>query len=227
MPNNIININLSLNVLLNCAEKCCSNDVTPTGVAVINIDGTTINTGMAIPKEAGDNVPAISDQKKTQLRLLLADLKLIIIDEISMVGNTTLLHIHQRLKDIFGTSSLLFAGIPIIICKRFIFDAYKNDIYNLCHPWKVFKMIELVQIMRQKDDQSFIELLNRIRTATQTEDDMKIIQSRSISRDDPNYPSDTLHIWAENTPVNEHNNNKLENLDFYISSKLKIHTQQM
>ena len=88
----------------------------PTGVAAINIDGTTINTGLAIPKEAGDNVPAMSDQKKTQLRLSLADLKLIIIDEISMVGNTTLLHIHQRLKDIFGTtSSLLFAGISIIV----------------------------------------------------------------------------------------------------------------
>ena len=88
----------------------------PTGVAAINIDGTTINTGLAIPIEAGDNVPAMSDQRKTLLRLTLADLKLIIIDEISMVGNTTLLHIHQRLKDIFATtSSLLFAGISIIV----------------------------------------------------------------------------------------------------------------
>ena len=79
----------------------------PTGVAAINIDGTTIDTALAIPKETGDNVPAMSDQKKTQLRLSLSDLKLIIIDEISMVGNTTLLHIHQRLKDIFGTTSSL------------------------------------------------------------------------------------------------------------------------
>ena len=70
----------------------------PTGVAAIHIDGTTINTGLTIPKEAGDNVPAMSDQKKTQLRLLLADLKLIIVDKISMVGNTTLLHIHQKTK---------------------------------------------------------------------------------------------------------------------------------
>ena len=30
----------------------------PTGVAAINIDGTTINTGVAIPIETGDNVPA-------------------------------------------------------------------------------------------------------------------------------------------------------------------------
>ena len=191
----------------------------PTGVAAINIDGTTINTALAIPKETGDNVPVMSDQKKTQLRLSLSELKLVIIDEISMVGNTTLLHIHQRLKDIlFGTtSSLLFAGTSIIdvgdlcqlppIRKRCVFDTYKNDIYNLCHPWKVFKMIELNKIMRQKDDQTFIELLNRVRTATQTEDDINIIQSRSISPSDPNYPSDALHIWAENAPVDKHNKN--------------------
>ena len=125
----------------------------PTGVAAINIDGTTINTDLAIPIEAGDNVPAMSDQRKTLLRLTLADLKLIIIDEISMVGNTTLLHIHQRLKDIFATtSSLLFAGISIIVVgdlcqlppirKRFVFDSYKNDVFNLCHPWYVFNILK-------------------------------------------------------------------------------------
>ena len=195
----------------------------PTGVAAINIDGTTINTALAIPKETGDHLPAMSDQKKTQLRLSLVDLKVIIIDEISMVGNTTLLHVHQRLKEIFGTpSSLLFAGISIIVVgdlcqlppirKRFIFDEYKNDLLNLMHPWKVFKMVELTQIMRQKNDQLFIQLLNRVRTATQTEDDMNIINSRCITPDDPNYPSDALHIWAENAPVDGHNRNKLEEL---------------
>ena len=119
----------------------------PTGVAAINIAGATINTALAIPKEAGDNVPAMSDQKKTQLCLLLADLKLVIVDEISMVGNTTLLHVHQGLKEIFGTAtSQLFAGISIIavgdlcqlppIRKRFVFDDYKHDCYNVCHPWR-------------------------------------------------------------------------------------------
>ena len=37
----------------------------PTGVAAVNISGTTINTALAIPKEAGDNVPAMSDQKNS------------------------------------------------------------------------------------------------------------------------------------------------------------------
>ena len=66
------------------------------------------------------------------------------------------------------------------ISKKFIFDTYKNDTYNLYHPWKVFKMIKLQKIMRQKNDQAFIELLSRIRIGKQTKDDIRIIQSRSI-----------------------------------------------
>ena len=69
-----------------------------TGVAAINIDGTTIDTALAVSKiQVMSYLQLMSDQKRTQMKLPLGELKLIIIDEISMVGNTTLLHIHQRL----------------------------------------------------------------------------------------------------------------------------------
>ena len=137
----------------------------PTGVAAININGT-IHTALAILKESGNNVPPIPDQKRTQIRITLSNLKLVIIDEISMVANTTLLHIHQRLKEIFATScNQLFAELRIIaggdlyqlppICKKPVFEEFKNHVHNLCHPWFVFKMIELTQSMRQKEDQPF------------------------------------------------------------------------
>ena len=195
----------------------------PTGIASINIEGTTIHSALAIPKETGDNVPPMSDKKKTQMRLTLSELKLIIIDEVSMVSNIMLLHIHQRLKEICGSSSSqLFAGISIIavgdlyqlppIRRKPIFEKFKNDAYNLYHPWQVFKMIELTEIMRQKDDQQFVDLLNRFRTASQTEGDLNCINSRSIIPLTKHYPLDALHIWAENNPVNEHNNKQLENL---------------
>ena len=71
-----------------------------TGVAAININGTTIHTALSIPKESGDFAPPMSDQKRTQLRLTLSELKIIIVDEISMVANTTLLHIHQRKRSL-------------------------------------------------------------------------------------------------------------------------------
>ena len=192
----------------------------PTGVAAINISGTTIHTALAIPSECGNNVPAMSDQKRTQMRLSLAELKLIIIDEISMVSNMGLLHIHQRLKEIFVTpNSELFAGISILAVGDFCqlppirsaiaFSNYKNDALNLYHPWHVFRMTELTQIMRQKDDLAFTQLLNRVRTASHTDDDIRCIQSRTITPGDESYPSDALHIFAENAAVDEYNIDRL------------------
>lgn len=195
----------------------------PTGVAAINIDGTTINTALAIPREPPDSLSGMSDEKRTQMRLSLSELKLIIIDEISMVANITLIHINQRLKEIFDIpDDQLFAGLSILavgdlyqlppIKRKPVFANYKKDAYNLWHPWQLFTMIELTEIMRQKDDQPFAQLLNRFRTANQIEEDMKCIQSRSTDPSDVNYPSDVLHIWAENYYVDQHNNLKLRQI---------------
>ena len=68
-------------------------------------------------------------------------------------------------------------------------------------------MIELVEIMRQKDDQPFVELLNRLRVAQHTEADIDTIQSRAVDvNDKSNYPLNELHVWAENKPVIDYNN---------------------
>ena len=66
--------------------------------------------------------------------------------------------------------------------------------------------------MRQKDDNTFTGILNRIRTASPTENDITCIQSTSISPLDKNYPSNVLHIWAENNPVTEYNNQRLQQI---------------
>ena len=81
-------------------------------------------------------------------------MKPVIIYEISMVSNTTLLHIHQRLREIFDLPTYqLFAGFSIITLgdlyqlpptrQRIVFEEYKNNVRNLCHPWLLFEMIEL------------------------------------------------------------------------------------
>ena len=115
------------------------------------------------------------------------------------------------------------AGISIIavgdlhqlppIQQKPIFCRYGNDVYNLSHPWHKFKMIELVEIMRQKDDQPFIELLNRVRVAQHTDADKQTIQSRAIDVNDKNnYPLNELHAWAENKPVMDYNNQRLQEI---------------
>ena len=74
-------------------------------------------------------------------------------------------------------------------------------------------MIELIEIMRQKDDQPFIELLNRVRVAQHTEADIHTIQCRAIDVNDKNnYPLHELHVWAENKPVMDYNNQQLQEI---------------
>ena len=66
----------------------------------------------------------------------------------------------------------------------------------MCHSWLLFKMIELTKNMRQKDDQPFTELLNRFRTASQTEGDIQCIQSWLVHPEDTDYPvSIVLYFW--------------------------------
>ena len=63
-----------------------------TGVAAINIDGTTIHTAFNIPVgHFGSNLPPLSDKMKSSLRNRLSELKIIIIDEISMLSNNLLI----------------------------------------------------------------------------------------------------------------------------------------
>ena len=64
----------------------------PTGVTAINIDGTTINSGVSIPPYInGYNFPRLSDSERGRLRNLYS---VVLIDEISMVSSICLLHIH-------------------------------------------------------------------------------------------------------------------------------------
>ena len=57
-------------------------------------------------------------------------------------------------------------------------------------------MIELTKNMRQKDDQPFAELLNKFRTALQTEGDIQCIQPRLVHPEDTDYPvSIVLYFW--------------------------------
>ena len=77
----------------------------PTGVAAIDIGGPVINSLLGIPRNVcTEHVVPLPHERLSTLRCKLSGLKLIIIDEISMVYNRLLKYIHERLKQIFGTS---------------------------------------------------------------------------------------------------------------------------
>ena len=68
-------------------------------------------------------------------------------------------------------------------------------------------MYELVDIMRQKDDLAFAQLLNRLRLNETTEEDKQVLQTRVFDRDTGDYPKDAVHLFARNFYVKKHNDN--------------------
>ncbi|XP_066921397.1 uncharacterized protein [Clytia hemisphaerica] len=153
----------------------------PTGIAAINISGTTVHTGLSIPVGKFRNM---ADKQRTAIRNKLHHVKLIIIDEISMISSQQLLNIHTRLCEIFGVNdNTPFAG-----------------------------KTELDEIMRQKDDSDFIDLLNNVRVGELNSNDESMIRSRLITREHPDYPIESLHLFAENASVHLHNIQRLDTL---------------
>ena len=74
-----------------------------------------------------------------------------------------------------------FYQLPPVKAKP-IFAPYKNDLFNISHPWEQFRMIELIKIMRQQGDHSFTEILNRIRLGRLTKEDKEKLSSRIIEK---------------------------------------------
>ena len=84
----------------------------PTGIAASNINGMTLHRLLHLPVQHGA-VPAyspLSDENIHQVRSILKDVKLFILDEISMVSNLMLTYIHKRLAEIFGQHDRLLGG---------------------------------------------------------------------------------------------------------------------
>ena len=99
-----------------------------------------------------------------------------------MVGNQTLSFINTRLQQLTRTKAV-FGGLSVIAVgdlyqlkpagnKLICLDLEKGASSLARNLWKeLFKMYELVDIMRHKDDLDFAHLLNRLRLNEMTEED--------------------------------------------------------
>ena len=200
----------------------------PTGVSSFNISGQTLHSALLLRTTKSKQDGTLTADKLNTLRTRLENLTLLVIDEISMVGIDMLIDIHKRLNEIkgvcdcntwFGNVSILAVGdlfqLPPVK-QRAIYQKVSDAMARICGSGCVFKdmfkLHELHQIMRQKDDQSYAELLCRVRTGSQTKHDLQIIQSREISKTDPEYPVMAPHLFALNKDVDEHNCKMLESI---------------
>jgi hypothetical protein len=150
--------------------------VAPTGIAALNIGGTTINSAFRI---GFDTIPKVTKSEDPGFRKLLKNLELLIIDEISMVRAPMLDAISQSLQ-IHRKSTQPFGGIDVIACgdlfqlppivkqheENEIYGEYNSVYFFDSHSFneieeKIF--YELNESFRQEEDENFFNLLNNIR----------------------------------------------------------------
>ncbi|XP_028407846.1 uncharacterized protein LOC114530426 [Dendronephthya gigantea] len=183
--------------------------VAPTGKAAFNIRGNTLHSAFKIPANRG---------------LLM---QVIFIDEISMVGSAMFTFVDLRLQQIMGTKEP-FGGLSIIavgdlfqlkpVFDNWIFENSKDGYAALAtNLWqKYFQMFELSEVMRQREDKEFAEILNRIREGNHTEADLKVLKERVLN----NYPISSTHLFRKNQKANPKDPSKTMGL-YSVCSILK------
>nr|WP_295869715.1 helix-turn-helix domain-containing protein [uncultured Chitinophaga sp.] len=184
--------------------------VAPTGVAAINAGGVTMHSFFQLPfgpfipgSKRGFGMDGISSTDKHSLfrnirftndkKVLLQELELLIIDEVSMVRcdmldaiDTILRHFRNKPLLPFGGVQVLFIGdlyqLPPVVPdsewqllseyynSSFFFDAHVIDQAPPLY-------IELKKIYRQ-NEQLFIDVLNRIRNSEVEEEDLMLLNDR-------------------------------------------------
>ena len=161
-----------------------------TGCAASNIQGQTLNAAFGFSFD--NKYRSLSDKMRDKRRTELQNLKLVIIDEVSMVKADMLYMLDLRLQEI-TQKEIPFGGIGVIcfgdlmqlrpIQGKFIFEEPKNtadfsEAHLLDPRWKMFHSVILEKNHRQGADGAYADLLNKIRIGAHTEEDLAPLMER-------------------------------------------------
>ena len=196
-----------------------------TGTAAFNISGTTLHSLLKLPRSLKPPFQGLGN-KLDEVRSELLNAEIIIIDEVSMVSKPLFAYVDARLKQIKG-SQRPFGGVSVLAVGDFyqlppvqqgkalcVHDPCEIDLWQ-----EHFQMINLTEIMRQKDDVAFADMLNRIRVKVKS-DQLPAADRALLSQtvtEPALCPSDVLHIFATNKQVDSHNSATLARLYSHIT----------
>ncbi len=186
----------------------------PTGIAAINVGGSTLHSFFRLPfhpllpndtrydrKHIRETLKYTSEQRK-----LLREIDLIIIDEISMVRADIIdfidkvLRIFTRNYEPFGGKQLLLVGDiyqlePVVKEEdwQLLRPFYQSAYFFNAKVWQQMQLIsiELQKVYRQRDDH-FIKMLDRIRENRSTAQDLAELNSR-VKSDIEQIETDNTH----------------------------------
>ena len=181
-----------------------------TAAAARNVGGETLHSLLAIPPDS-ERALAMSFETESRLRQQYSQLKVLIIDETSLVGNYFVHIIDQRLRKIkncdepFGGVTVecvgdLFQLPPVKDSYIFSRSSRIKDVPINDNLWSRFRMHELTKIMRQ-NEQDWCQLLNRLREGNLTDCDWDVLNSLKNNQ----IPECSLRICAIRKNVEAYN----------------------
>ena len=193
-------------------------------MAASNIDGQTLHSAFKL--DFSHDYKSLSDKKRDELRNHFKNVKVVIIDEFSMMKNFQLYQLHMRLCDLKqsdeimgGVAVLMFGDLMQLrpVRGNFIFEPPKYgklvDVYAVFNLWENFECIVLEKNHRQGSDKVYAELLNRLRFKEReeqlSEEDNNLLKARIMKPEDE---ETTIKIFGKNEMVNAINEERLQSL---------------
>ncbi len=216
-------------------ENCTKNMLVaaPTGVAAINAAGVTLHSLFQLPfhpflPTAGNREDLLKKLKYNNQRLqLLRKMEVLVIDEISMVRCDVMDAIDTILRSVRRNYHLPFGGVQLLC----IGDLHQLPPVAQNHEWNILQeyyaspfffdsiavkeqqpvLIELNKIYRQKE-QSFVDLLNSVRTNNMSVEDFENLHERFIPSFRPGYDEKYITLTSHNKQAELINNNEIQKL---------------
>ena len=209
-----------LNYLKNNFSNCGLQITASTGIAAVNINGSTIHSwsGIGLANQPLEQIiNNLYSSKFSKIRKKIINTKSLAIDEISMISAETFDILDNVFKEIrqndkpFGGLQVLFFGdflqLPPINKKN-----NKPDFCFNSNLWSELNLniIILDQVFRQTD-KKFIKLLNNIRFGLTDDDDIKTLKSRIKYNNNILSIKPTI-LTTHNLKVEDVNNNYLKKI---------------
>lgn len=216
----------------------------PTGVAAINAGGQTIHSFFQLPfgpfvindkrLRTSKNLGDLDDttiyttfKYRDEKKIIIEELELLVIDEISMVRSDTLDVIDRVLRVFRQKPSLPFGGVQVIL----IGDTFQLPPIADFEQWEILKdyyaspfffdskvvtenkpiYIELKKIYRQKE-QEFIDLLNKIRVNQINDIELNGLNAKYNPTFSSNGIDNHIILSTTNAKVYQTNSTKLDEL---------------
>lgn len=182
-----------------------------TAKAAYAVDGDTVHatTGL-LPQKSYLSQGHLTSARRNGFQNTYHDLRIVIIDEMSLVGARLMHAIDNRFKDIFG-SRQPFGGLAVLAFGDLFQLKPISDTWCFLHPpdlsfvdnvWRNFHMFELTEVMRQTGTQ-FAQRLLRLREGQQTPDDVRWWMQHECRFQSA--PPGTPHLFFSNASCHGHN----------------------